>query len=120
MRDKIIEVLKKNLEVEYWDTKQSINAVAEEIEKLYENHIKTGIVEGYDKSKFEIFPTWKETKEVSEISEEVFLSMYVENCACSGYPFTFSKFCMNNECEKCHFFIDNSKADIIKWMEEIG
>jgi len=98
----------------------SYSTVIDEIEKLYENHIKIGTVEGYDKSKFKIFPTWEVTKEVSEISEEVFLGLINENYQCTGFNGSngFINHCSVVTCYECILASENTKADIIKWMEE--
>ncbi len=56
MRDKIIEVLKKYRELSFKDrslkdcmiiSDSYFNDVSKEIEKLFESHIKTGVVEVY-------------------------------------------------------------------------
>lgn len=131
MRDKIIEVLENNEGFVdrsrtgccLWPDDYLI--VAKEIEKLYENHIKTGTIESYDKSKFRIFTTWKETKEVSEISDEVFLGFLDENKSCNGFHMyngfigSFPLGCVI-KCEVCSVNHTKTKADIIKWMEETG
>ena len=49
MRDKIIETIDKTVDKLIYDTAvvscDFSETLAEEIEKLYENHIKTGVVE---------------------------------------------------------------------------
>jgi hypothetical protein len=147
MKDSIVEVLKSFEDFGSVDSEYFLS-VAEKIEKLYESHIKTGIVNSlpgakaaidagvqlvkdhgiakpYDKSKFRLFPTWKETKEVSEISEEEFLGFYDGDTGCSGFNSGYGfeiprKGKCNEQCRECVLdcYAENTKADIIKWMEE--
>jgi hypothetical protein len=107
MKDKIIEILYKNCMMSTKDRER----VAKEIEKLYEPKEES---RPYNKSKFKIFPTWRETKEVNKITKEDFMDLinhhehFCDHAICSTL----------SVCESCALSDLVTKADIIKWMEE--
>lgn len=73
----------------------------------------------YDKSKFKIYPTWKETREKSEISEEEFLEFVTSREICSGFILRHgfnADICNFKSCKHCPISCAKSLADIKKWM----